>query len=132
MGDGPGRHADAETTMRIYSQLLKRRKRAAFGRRFDALVTDAQQALGAVGDAAWATLDRWPSATQCGVNVGMKRELARLRSSTLKFGKEKEPVFQALSRRARRDSNARPSVPETDALSPELRALADVQLTGSR
>ena len=48
-------HADAETTMRIYSQLLKRRKRDAFGQRFDALVADAQHALGAVGDAAWAT-----------------------------------------------------------------------------
>jgi integrase len=47
-------HADAETTMRIYSQLLKRRKRAAFGRRFDSLVAEAKQALGAGHDAAWS------------------------------------------------------------------------------
>jgi integrase len=47
-------HADAETTMRIYSQLLKRRKRDAFGQRFDALVADARQALGEAHDAAWS------------------------------------------------------------------------------
>jgi len=31
--------------------MLKRRKRDAFGKRFDALVADARQALGAGGDA---------------------------------------------------------------------------------
>lgn len=53
-------HADAETTMRIYSQLLKRRKRDAFGRRFDALVADAKQALGETPDAAWTNALREP------------------------------------------------------------------------
>jgi hypothetical protein len=110
--------------VRIYSQLLKRRKRDAFGRRFDALVSDAQQALGAVGDAAWATPGRERAPSQCGVNVGMKREFGASALIDSDYGKEKEPVCRLFSRRARRDSNARPSVPETDALSPELRALA--------
>jgi integrase len=51
-------HADAETTMRIYSQLLKRRERDAFGRRFDALVAEAKQALGDAPDGAWAARAR--------------------------------------------------------------------------
>ncbi|MFL5902507.1 MAG: hypothetical protein ACJ76Q_01655, partial [Solirubrobacteraceae bacterium] len=37
-------HADAETTMRIYSQLLKRAKRD-HGRAFDSLVADAREAV---------------------------------------------------------------------------------------
>jgi hypothetical protein len=37
-------HADAETTMRIYSQLLKRAKRA-HGRAFDSLVADARETV---------------------------------------------------------------------------------------
>jgi len=37
-------HADAETTMRIYSQLLKRAKRE-HGKAFDALVADARQTV---------------------------------------------------------------------------------------
>jgi hypothetical protein len=37
-------HADAETTMRIYSQLLKRAKRE-HGKAFDSLVADARQTV---------------------------------------------------------------------------------------
>jgi integrase len=43
-------HADAETTMRIYSQLLKRSKRG-HGRAFDSLVADAREnVLGSPGE----------------------------------------------------------------------------------
>jgi hypothetical protein len=42
----------------------------------------------------------------------MKRDMRLYAPRAHCAGKEKEAVLQALSQRARRDSNARPSVPE--------------------
>lgn len=74
-------HADSDTTMRVYSQLLKRQKRDGYGAAFDAMVDEARELVLASdhgGERALRDVRESTDSKSMGPRMGPRGEIALL------------------------------------------------------